>query len=337
MTPKDQPPTPERIMQLTWGYAAPLMIDTAISLGVFDALDVEPRNLRELAEATESSERGLRALCNGLVGLELLARDGSRYTLSTDTATFLVRGKPGFRGQLVRHAAGQMMGNWMKLTEAVRTGEPVTPVNQQDAGAPFFQQFVESLFNNNYEAARGLAHALKVADATEPLRVLDLAAGSGVWGIAFAERSDQVRVTAVDWAEVIPVTQRVVERNNVTERFTFVEGDLMEVDLGEDHAVAILGHILHSEGAERSRALLRRVHDALAPGGTIAIAEFTPDDDRAGPPMPLLFAINMLVHTEAGDTFTFAELSDWLTDAGFTEPRRLEVPAPSPLILATRP
>jgi hypothetical protein len=109
------------------------------------------------------------------------------------------------------------------------------------------------------------------------------------------------------------------------------------VDLGTGYDVATLGHILHSEGAERSRKLLARVFAALAPGGTIAIAEMVPRDDRTGPAQPLVFAVNMLVFTEQGDTFTFAEISEWLKTAGFENPRTLESPGPSPLILATKP
>jgi len=92
-----------------------------------------------------------------------------------------------------------------------------------------------------------------------------------------------------------------------------------------------------SEGRDRSRRLLRKTFRALAPGGTLVISEFMPEDDRTGPPAPLIFAVNMLLHTEAGDTFTFAEMAEWLREAGFANPRLLKAPAPSPLVLATRP
>ena len=168
--------------------------------------------------------------------------------------------------------------------------------------------------------------------------MLDLAAGSGVWGIALAQASPHVRVTAVDWPGVIPVTRRVAEKHGVLDRFRFVEGDVLEADLGRDaHHVAALGHILHSEGPDRSRRLLGRVFDALAPGGTVVIAEFVANDDRTGPPNALIFAVNMLVNTEQGDTFTFGEMTAWLREAGFDDVRQLAAPGPSPLLLATKP
>ncbi len=167
--------------------------------------------------------------------------------------------------------------------------------------------------------------------------MLDLAAGSGVWGIAIAQGSDQVRVTAVDWPDVIPVTQKTVAKFGLTDRFSFIAGDLMVADFGLDHTVATLGHILHSEGEARSRALLKKTFGALAPGGTIVIAEFLVNAERTGPPSGLFFAVNMLVNTDEGGTYSFEEISSWLEEAGFMHPRTLDSPGPSPLILATKP
>jgi hypothetical protein len=133
------------------------------------------------------------------------------------------------------------------------------------------------------------------------------------------------------------VTKRIAERHGLGERLETSPGDLLEADFGQGHYVATIGHILHSEGRERSQRLLRKVFDALAPGGTVAIAEFVPNDDRTGPPSTLIFAVNMLVHTTEGDTFTFKEISAWLREAGFRDVRLLEAPAPSPLVLATKP
>jgi ubiquinone/menaquinone biosynthesis C-methylase UbiE len=187
----------------------------------------------------------------------------------------------------------------------------------------------------SYPSAQVLAKHLQLGST--PARVLDLAAGSGVWGIALAQSSPQVSVTAVDWPEVIPVTRKTVARFGLADRFSFVEGDLLQANFGTDHTVATLGHILHSEGRERSRALLARTFAALAPSGTIAIAEFLVNPDRRGPIGGLLFAVNMLVNTDAGDTFSFEEISAWLTEAGFVDARTLDAPGPSPLVLATKP
>ncbi len=329
--------TPERIMQLAWGYAPVLIIEAAVKHRVFDTLNESPKTLAELSQATGASERGLAAIINALVGLQLLAKEGNRYSLTPESAAFLVSTKPSSFGGLFKHMSVQIIPRWLKLDDVVRTGKPATAVNDRSEGAHFFAEFVEALYPMSFPPAKALAEHLGISKATNLIRVLDIAAGSGVWGITLAEQSPQVRMTAVDWPEVLEVTKRIATRHGVAERLTTIPGDLLQVDFGKDHNIGTLGHILHSEGHERSQQLLRKVFAALASGGTIAIAEFTPNDDRTGPPNALIFAVNMLVNTDAGDTFTFSEVSEWLRNTGFVNVRQFDAKGVSPLILATKP
>ncbi len=329
--------TPERIMQLAWGYAPPLILEAALRHRVFDVLESGPKTVEEIQKATGASSRGLSAIMNALCGLNFLTKDADgAFSLTPESETFLLRSKPSFMGGVILHGSEQLIPKWLKLNEVVETGKPVEAVNQEKA-AEFFEKFVLDIFPTSYPSAQKLAAALDVKSATQPLRVLDLAAGSGVWGIALAQASEQVHVTAVDWAKVLPITQKTAERFGLSKRFSFAAGDLLEADFGGGHNIATLGHILHSEGEERSRKLLKKTFDALATGGTIAIAEFLVNADRTGPMNGLLFAVNMLVNTEEGGTYSFEEISGWLADAGFRDPRTLESPGPSPLILATKP
>lgn len=324
-------------MQLMWGYAPTLILQTALKYGVFDWIDKKPRTAAELAKVTKTSSRGMTAILNALVGLQFLGRSRERYTLTPESAAFLVSTRPAFHGHLFYHSAKQLLPTWLQLDETVKTGKPPTRVNKRKEGAEFFAQFVESLFPLSYRASQALGEHLGVAKAKNPLSVLDIGAGSGVWGIALAQQSRHVKIRAVDWPQVLKVTKKVAKKHGVGGRLTGAPGDLLEADFGGGHRVATIGHILHSEGVERSRRLLKKTFDALAPGGTIAIMEFLPNDERTGPPTALIFAVNMLVNTDKGDTFTFPEISAWLKEAGFVKPRLLPVPAVSPLILATRP
>ncbi|HEY0455102.1 MAG TPA: class I SAM-dependent methyltransferase [Verrucomicrobiae bacterium] len=333
----DAAPTPERIMQFAWGYVPLLLIATAIRHKLFDHLDSGPKKFTELVKLTGTSERGLRALANGLVGIQLLNKSGEEYSLGPDAAIFLVSTKPSFHGLLFLHFVKQLLPKWLDLDKIVTTGKPAQTVNMETEGAAFFAEFVESLFPLSYPAAKTLGEHLQMAQSKPGTTVLDLAAGSGVWGIALAQQSPNVNIHAVDWPPVLKVTKKVADRHGVGNRLTAVEGDLTSADFGSGHRVATLGHILHSEGRERSRQLLRKTFAALASGGTIAIMEFLVNNDRTGPPSGLFFAVNMLVNTVDGDAFSFEEISDWLLEAGFKDPRLLEVPAVSPLVLATKP
>jgi 3-hydroxy-5-methyl-1-naphthoate 3-O-methyltransferase len=330
--------TPERIMQFAWAYAAPLMIEAAIRNRIFDELDAGPKDVDELHAATGASTRGVSAVANALVGLNLLAKDDAgHYSLTPESAAFLVRSKPSFMGGLIMHTSGHLIPRWLHLNEVVQTGVPVGAVNQEETGSAFFEQFVQDIFPMSYPPAKALAAHLDLSSATGPVSVLDLAAGSGVWGIALAQSSPQVRVTAVDWPGVLPTTEKTVAKFGLSDRYIFSPGDLRDADFGSGHQIATLGHILHSEGEKRSRELLAKTFAALAPGGTIAVQEFLVNKERTGPPNGLIFAVNMLINTEDGSTWSFEEIGDWLREAGFVNPRTLDSPGPSPLILATKP
>lgn len=337
-SPGADSPSPQRFLQYAFGYAPPLILEAAIRHGLFDRLADGPKTADELAAASHISPRGARIVLNALVGLEVLAKDADgRYRHMPDSAEFLVSGKPGYVGGFLRHTSSQLIPKWLQLSEVVRTGKPAMAVNQEGDGSQFFTEFVEDLFPVNYQAAVGLADALRLETAKGPVSVLDLAAGSGVWGIVLAKRAPQVRVTAVDWPRVLETTRKVAERHGVADRFQFVAGDLDSADFGTGHQVSTLGHILHSEGVERSKSLLAKTFRALASGGTIAIAEWLVNDERTQPTPGLIFAVNMLVNTEVGDTFSFNEIREWLHETGFRNARLLDVPGISPLVLATRP
>jgi ubiquinone/menaquinone biosynthesis C-methylase UbiE len=332
------PVTPQRIYQFAFGYAPPLVLEAAIRHHVFDVLDSGPKTLAEVSHATGASERGLAAIMDVLVGLEFLSKDGEgKYALTAESAAFLVSSKPGFQGGLIRHTSEHLLPKWLSLNEVVATGKPAQSVNQQFAGSEFFEKFVNDIFPMSYHVAQELAAHLDLSGKGGPVSVLDLAAGSGVWGIALAQSSPQVRVTAVDWPGVMHVTRANAERFGMADRFVFHEGDLLQAEFGSGHHVATLGHILHSEGVERSNALLKKTFAAMAPGGTIAIAEFLVNAERTGPMNGLIFAVNMLVNTDCGGTYSFKEIAEWLTDAGFVDARTIDTHGPSPLILATRP
>jgi len=330
--------TPERIMQMAWGYVPPLILEAAIRHHVFDVLDAGSKTISEVEKATGASTRGLTAVMNALVGLNFLSKDEhGRFALTPESSAFLVSSKPSFQGGMIKHCSEQLIPRWLHINEVVATGNPVTPVNDERSGGEFFHDFVLDIFPMSYPAAQTLAAHINFGSNGNPVKVLDLAAGSGVWGIAQAQASPRVRVTAVDWPEVIDVTKRTSARFGLADRFNFIEGDLLQADFGSGYGLATLGHILHSEGEARSRKLLAKTFSALATGGTIAVQEFLVNRDRTGPVNGLFFAVNMLVNTQQGDTWSFEEIGEWLKEAGFTNPRLVESPGPSPLILATKP
>jgi ubiquinone/menaquinone biosynthesis C-methylase UbiE len=330
--------TPERLQQLGFAYAPPLIIGAAVSNNVFDTLESGPKTVGQISKETGASERGVRIIMNALVGLELLKKDRQgKYSLTPESASFLVTNKPGSLAGFFRTILPHLVSRWLQLAGVTRTGRPVTAVNEEAEGTEFFSQLVENIIPMSYGGANKLGDHLKIAKTKNKLRILDLAAGSGIWGIALAQKSPRVRVAAVDWAGMIPTTERITQKFGVHDRFEFVRGDLLEANFGNGYDIATLGHILHSEGEDRSRQLLKKTFRALKSGGTIAIAEWLVNDGRTKPLPSLMFAVQMLVNTKKGDTFSFNEIKSWLEEAGFKKVRTLQAPGPSPLILATKP
>jgi SAM-dependent methyltransferase len=330
--------TPERLMELSFAYAPPLIISAGVNNKVFDTLEDGAKTPEQIAEQTGASARALRILMNALVGLNLLKKDRQgKYSLTHESAAFLLSKKPGTHAGFFGTIAPQIISRWVRLSDIVREGRPAVTVNQETEGTEFFSQLVENIIPMSYPPAQKLGDHLKLAKAKNEIRVLDLAAGSGIWGIALAQKSPHVRVTAIDWAGMIPTTTRITQKFAVGDRFNYVEGDILEANFGSSYDIATLGHILHSEGEDRSRQLLKKTFRALKSGGTIAIAEWLVNDDRTKPLPSLMFAVQMLVNTEKGDTFSFNEIKNWLQEAGFKNVRKLQAPGPSPLVLATKP
>ena len=329
--------TPERLMQVGFAYAPPLIIAAAVSNKIFDSLASGAKTAEQISKETGASVRGLSSIMNALVGLELLKKGSGKYSLTPESEAFLVSNKPGTLAGFFNLNVTQLVSKWLRLSDVVRTGRPAMAVNQEGEGTEFFSGLVENIIPMSYGSAQALADHLKLAKAKNEVGVLDLAAGSGIWGIVLAQASPRVRVTAVDWAGMIPTTKRITQKFGVGNRFKFIEGDLLEADFGKNYDITMLGHILHSEGVERSRKLLKKTFGALKSGATIAVAEWLVNDERTEPLPSLMFAVQMLVNTERGDTFSFNEIKSWLEEAGFEQVRKLEAPGPSPLVLATKP
>src|SRR6476646_6619339 len=192
--------TPERLQQFGFAYAPPLIISAAVNNNVFDTLESGPMTVEQVKNKTGASARGLRSIMDALVGLELLKKDRqSRYSLTPESQAFLITEKPatlaGFFGSILP----VITSRWLRLTDIVRDGRPAVAVNQETEGTEFFSQLVETIIPMSHPGAQKLADHLKVVRAKEQVRVIDLAAGSGIWGIAITQKSPRVRVTAVDW------------------------------------------------------------------------------------------------------------------------------------------
>ncbi len=328
--------TPQQIIQDLWAARETQVLVAGVELDVFTHIEEGKRTAKEIARAAHASERGIDHLLNALVAMGYLNKKGERYGLSPVSKTFLVRGKESYMGGFI-YETKLIWDNWSRLTDVIRTGHPVETVDDEQGGREFFPKLVAAIFPMTFGAARAAVATLTEKTRKRIRNILDVAAGSGAWSLAFAEAIPDARVVAVDYPEVTQITRQFAERLGVADRYDYIEGNLREVDFGRNrYDLVILGHIIHSEGEKWGKKLIKKSYSALRDGGLLLIAEMIPNDTRTGPKIPLVFGLNMLLHTENGDVFTMREYRGWLKEAGFKKVATIEVPSPSPLILATK-
>jgi ubiquinone/menaquinone biosynthesis C-methylase UbiE len=327
---------PEQIIEDLWAARHAQVLVAGVELEVFTHIAQGKRTAKEIARASRAAPRPVERLLNALVGIGYLNKKGERYGLEPVAENFLVQGREAYMGGLIYETKLNWQ-TWSNLTETVRTGKPAVAVDTDQAGRDFFPKLVSAIFPLSYTGARAAAASLPEKTRKQITSILDVAAGSGAWSLPFAQANPDARVTVVDYPEVTPITRQYAEQFGLSDRYDYVEGNLREIDFGRNRFdLVILGHIIHSEGEKWGKKLINKSYRALKDGGLLLIAEMIPNDTRTGPALPLVFGLNMLLHTEHGDVFTMREYRAWLKAAGFGRVKTIAAPGPSPLILATK-
>jgi ubiquinone/menaquinone biosynthesis C-methylase UbiE len=309
----------------------------ALEFDLFTRIEAGDNTVAKLAAAWEASERGTKSLLDAMTGMGYLQKSKDQsYRLRPDARKFLVRSEPLYMGDLGQVGKLLMMA-WTTLPDAVRRGGRATPERSPQEVAQFFSALVPAIFTFNFIGAKAAVSQIPSATRRQIKRILDVGAGAAPWSIPFASAIKGARVTVIDFPEVTQITRKFTERWNVADQYDYREGDYHEVDFGtEQFDAVIFGHIIHSEGADEGRKLIERAYRALRERGLLVIGEFVPNDERTGPELPLLFGLNMLINTACGDVFTMPEYHEWLRAAGFAKVSQIEIPAFSPLILASK-
>lgn len=333
---KKQNASPALVMADLTGAWRSRTLAAGVELDVFAHIAARKTAAKEIADAAGASLRGMTALLDALTSMGYLRKRGGRYGLEPVADAFLVPGRKEYAGAMA-HALSLTWDVWKNLAEAVRSGRPTETVNIAAKGKEFFPKLVASIFPGNFAAASAVVAQFPQKVRRKILRILDVAAGSGAWSLAFANMIPGARITTVDFAEMTPITREFAMKFGVADRYEYLERDLRAGDFGAGaYDLVILGHIIHSEGEKYGKELLRKSYTALKPGGKLLIAEYVPNDSRSAPAMPLLFGLNMLLQTEVGSVFTLREYRAWLKDAGFRKVAPATVPPPTTVILATK-
>jgi len=319
MVPTTQPVhNPFLIFSALRAFQDSAVLSSAIDLGVFTALAEGADTASDLAAKCDASERGIRILCDTLVVSNLLRKQDGRYQNTPDTAFFLDRRSPAYLGGVKEFLCGpEMMAELFEnLTESVRRGGTLLPgegtVSPEN---PVWVTFARVMAPLMMPAAQFIADLLP---ATGALKLLDIAAGHGLFGISVAKRNPDAEIVALDWAPVLEVSRENAAKAGVSDRYSTIAGSAFDVDFGSGYDVVLITNFLHHFDAPTNETILRKVHAALKPGGRAVTLEFVPNDDRVSPLGAARFALVMLSSTQKGDAYTFRELDAMLGNAGFT-------------------
>lgn len=328
---------PFALMQLMHSRWAVQTLKAAVKLNLFEPLSKEAMSAKELARALSIDEKGCLLAANALSALGFLVKSADKYSLNQLTKDYLVKESPLYMGEYIIDE--RVESAWGQLSQALSSGKPVNSVNLQEKAEEFFPKLAASIFPMNYGTAHQLAQELNLEELQPAARVLDIAAGSGVWSLPLAERKKDLLVEALDFPAVLEVTKRFAERHKVSQRYSYHAGSWSDIELkSQSYDIVILGHILHSEGKERSKQLLKKSFACLKEGGRLVIAEIMAGEESKTPAAEL-FALNMFLLTEAGCVFSEKELEEMLLEAGFKQVQRPQLPfweSDSPLIIARK-
>jgi SAM-dependent methyltransferase len=327
-------PSPDIVFDTLFAYQRSAALKSAIDLEVFTAIDEGALTAEAIASRSGASERGARILCDYLTVVGLLKKSDGTYQLTPESAAFLSKRSPAYLGTTATFLLlPELKRNFDDLTGAVRRGGVSAAGNTVADENPIWVEFARAMAPMMIPAAHAIAD-LVAGSSTGPVRVLDVAAGHGMFGITVAQRNPRAEITAVDWAPVLKVAQENARHAGVHERYRTLPGDAFKVDFGVGYDVALVTNFLHHFDQATCTKFLQKIRAALKPAGRLAILEFVPNPDRVSPPVPAGFSLTMLAGTPHGDAYTFAELQRQLEDAGFTNISRHAVPTPETILLA---
>jgi ubiquinone/menaquinone biosynthesis C-methylase UbiE len=311
-------PPPALFFETANAFQRTEALKTAIELDLFTHIAAGNHTAEELAVACNASARGVRILADYLVIVGFLRKSGDRYELTPDTETFLTRPSPAYLGETLEFLlTPQLRECFTSLTDAVRKGgTAVSDEGTVSHDNPIWVAFARAMGPMMTPQAELLV-GLMGGDRQRPLRVLDVAAGHGLFGIAFARHYPYAHVTALDWPNVLAVATENARAAGVADRHTLLPGSAFEVDWGGPYDLVLLTNFLHHFDVPTCERLATKAFAALAPGGQCITLEFVPEPDRVSPPPTAGFALTMLATTAAGDAYTFAEYEQIFAKAGF--------------------
>jgi SAM-dependent methyltransferase len=315
--------TPAELMEVVNGFRLSRIILTAYELRIFDHLAGRSSSSAGIASLIGADPRAADRVMNVLVSLGMLDKKQGIFSNTVFAEKFLVSSSPDFLEGL-GHTA-DLWRKWDTLTQVVRKGSALDlEDNFNERGTNWIEAFIAAMHTRGVIQGRELASLL---DLSKTKRSLDVGGGSGAFTFAFIEKNPAIQAIIFDLPNVVPVTQKYIDRADLNASVATVAGNYLSDDLGTGFDLVLMSAIIHINNPEENKRLVKKGADALRPGGQLVIMDHLMNEDRTEPLQGAVFAINMLVGTRCGDTYTVDEISGWMRSAGLCDIKTMNSPS----------
>jgi (2Fe-2S) ferredoxin/precorrin-6B methylase 2/DNA-binding CsgD family transcriptional regulator len=323
---------PDDLNQTLRGYMESRVLLTALELDIFSAVGAGA-TADEVARKLSTHPRATEMLLNALAAMDMLVKQQGVFRNTPTIARYFAEGSKDNTRPALLHIAN-IWHRWSTLTDCVRAGTAISPLaDGKTRSDEWTQAFIAAMHHNAHERAPLVVQAIG-AEGVE--RLLDVGGGSAAYSIAFAQARERLHATVLDRPNVLPIAQRHINEAGLAARIETRAGDLRHDRFGAGFDLVLVLAICHMLSPEENQDLLQRCFEALAPQGRLVIQDFILESDKAAPKQAALFALNMLVGTTAGSTYSGDEYIAWMQAAGFRQVRQIRLPGPSSLMVGAR-
>jgi hypothetical protein len=318
------PWNPGKLLNVSGGYWQACALHAGVRLEVFSLIGNDQLHGEEMARILGANARGVKMLLNALTAMGLLIQCDDLYGNTAEAKTFLVKGSAEYIGHIITHHH-HLVHAWAQLPQAVVTGKAVRQRFSFGEGEER-ESFLMGMFNLAMLIAPEL---VRQVDLEGRHHFLDLGGGPGTYAIHFCLANPSLRATVYDLPTTRPFALQTIDRFDLSDRINFLAGDYVEENLPGTYDVVWLSHILHGEGPGACKRIITKAVSALEPGGLVLVHDFILDNAFDGPLFPALFSLNMLINTEDGQSYSEAQITEMLNNAGVKEIRRMPFRGPN--------
>jgi SAM-dependent methyltransferase len=325
--------SPESISEFVRHFQKSRILLTAVELDLFSIIDKNPLGSDETSRKIKTNARATDRLMNALVALGFMNKSKGKFSNTGFSSEYLVKEKPEYMAGL-EHSSN-MWDTWTTLTDCVIKGRSVTdrPKLIDNRSKNWLNAFISAMHYRAWRQAPGIVKHIYLKNVK---RVLDIGGGSGAHAMAFTDAGKNITATVFDLPNVLPITKRFIKKHGYDKKVSTFAGDYNTTDFPKGFDLIFISAVVHINSYQGNIKLIKKCAQSLNPGGLIVIQDHVMNDDRTTPVPGAMFALNMLVGTECGDTYTESEMKDWLQKAHIKFQKRIPLAMGNSLIIGIK-